>query len=31
MNNVFRLVSPVYGMDPYIFKVDIFTKQANYE
>jgi len=31
MNNVFRLVSPVYDMDMYIFKLDVFTKQAKYE
>jgi len=31
MNNVFRLVNPVYEMDTYIFKVDIFIKQANNE
>jgi len=28
MNYVFCLVNPVYGMDMYIFKVDVFTKQA---
>jgi len=31
MNNVFRLVNPVYAMDTYIFKVNVFTKQAKYE
>jgi len=31
MNNVFRLVHPVYDMDTYIFKVNVFTKQAKYE
>ena len=31
MNNVFRLVNPVYDMDTYIFKVNVFTKQAKYE
>ena len=28
MNNVFRLVNPVYDMDTYIFKTNLFTKQA---
>jgi len=28
MNTVFRLVSPVYDMDMYIFKVNVFTKHA---
>ena len=31
MNNLFRLVDPVYDMDTYIFKVNIFIKQAKYE
>jgi len=31
MNQVFRLVNPVYDMDTYIFKVNVFTKQAEYE
>jgi len=31
MNNVFRLVNPVNGMDTFIFEVNIFTKQAKYE
>jgi len=31
MNNVFRLVNPVYDIDTYIFKVNIFTNQAKYE
>jgi len=31
MNDVFRLVSPIYAMDTYIFKVNVFTKQAEYE
>jgi len=31
MNNVFRLVNPVYDRNPYIFKVDVFTKQVKYE
>jgi len=31
MNNIFRLANPVYDMDTYIFKVNGFTKQANYE
>jgi len=31
MNNVFRMVNTVYDMDTYIFKVNVFTKQANYE
>jgi len=31
MNTVSRLVSPVYDMDTYMFKVDVFTKQAKYE
>jgi len=31
MNTVFRLVNPVYDMDMYIFKVPVFTKQAEYE
>ena len=25
MNNVFRLANPVYDMDTYIFKSNIFT------
>jgi len=28
VNNVLSRVSPVYDMDTYIFKVDVFTKQA---
>ena len=31
MNTIFRLVDPVCGIDTYIFKVPVFTKQANYE
>ena len=31
MNNVFRLVNPVYNLDTYIFRVNVFTKQAEYE
>jgi len=31
MNSVFRLVHPVYAMNTYIFKVNVFTKQAKYE
>ena len=31
MNNVFRLVNLVYGMDTYIFKLNVFTKEAKYE
>jgi len=31
MNNIFRLVNPVYDMDMYIFKASVFTKQAKYE
>jgi len=30
-NSVFRLVKPVYGMDTYMFKVNIITKQAKLE
>jgi len=30
MNTVFRLVNPIYDMDTYIFKVNVFTKQAKY-
>jgi len=31
MNNVFRLANPVYDMNMYIFKVDVFIQQAKYE
>ena len=31
MNHVFRLVNPAYDMDTYICKLNVFTKQANYE
>jgi len=31
MTNVFRLVNPVYDMHMYIFKVNVFIKQAQYE
>jgi len=31
MNAVFRLTDPVYDMDMYIFKANVFTKQAEYE
>jgi len=31
MNTVFHLVTPLYGMDTYIFKLNVFTKQAKYE
>jgi len=31
MNNVFRLVNPVYDMYTCIFKVNVFKKQAKYE
>jgi len=30
-NTIFRLVNPVYDMDRYIFKVNVFTKQAKHE
>jgi len=29
-NNIFRLVDPVFDMDTYILKVDVFIKQAKY-
>ena len=29
--HVFRLLNPVYAMNTYIRKVDVFTQQANYE
>jgi len=28
MNTVFRLINPAYDMDTYIFKLNVFTKQA---
>jgi len=31
VNNEFRLVHPVYDMDTHVFKVDVFTQQAEYE
>ena len=31
LNNVFRLVNPVYDMDAYIFKANVSTKQAKHE
>ena len=31
MNTVFRLVNPVYDMDTQIFKLNVFTKQAEHE
>jgi len=31
MNHVFRLSNPVYDMDTYTFKVNVFTKQGKYE
>jgi len=31
MHPVFRLVNPVHDMETYIFKVNVFTKQAKYE
>jgi len=31
MNNVFRLVNPVYNIDTHVFKVHAFTKQAIHE
>jgi len=31
MNNVFRLVNPVYDVDTCIVKETVFTKQAKYE
>jgi len=31
MNHAFRLVNPVYDMDTYIFKVNVFAKQAKHE
>ena len=31
MNHVFRLVKPVYDMDRFIFKVNVFIKLSNYE
>jgi len=30
-NSVFRLVYPAYDMTTYVFKVNVFTKQAEYE
>jgi len=30
-NAIRRLVNPVYNINTYIFKVDVFTKQATYE
>jgi len=30
MNTVFRLVNPVYAMDMYIFKVNVFTNPVKY-
>jgi len=29
--HVFRRVNPIYGMDTYIFQVNVFTKQAEHE
>ena len=31
MNSVFRLVYPVYDMNTHVVKVDVFTKQVEYE
>jgi len=31
MNNVFRLINPVYDKNPCIFKVNVFTKQTEHE
>jgi len=31
MNTVFRLANPVYDMDTYIFKLNVFRKQAKSE
>ena len=31
MNSVSRLIYPIYGMNTYIFKVTVFTKQAKSE
>jgi len=31
MNNAFRLANTVYGMDTCIFKLNVFTKQADCE
>jgi len=31
VNNVFRLVNPVYDMETYIFEAGVFTKHAKYE
>jgi len=31
MNDVFRQVNLVYDRNPYIFKVNVLTKQAKYE
>jgi len=30
-NNVFRMVNPVYVTDTYLFNVNVFKQQANYE
>jgi len=30
-NTVFRLINPVYDTDTYLFKVNVFTKQAKSE
>jgi len=31
VKSVFYLLKPVYDMDTYKFKVNVFTKQAEYE
>jgi len=31
MNAVFRLMNPVYDRNSYIFKGNVFIKQAKYE
>jgi len=31
MNHISRLIHSVYDMETYIFKVNVFTKQAKYE
>jgi len=30
MNTVFGLVNPVYDIDTYIFKLNVFTNQTKY-
>jgi len=31
VNHMFRLIIPVYDMDTYIFKLNVFLQQADYE